>query len=192
MLPKDKSKIKTYYQKNRKHIRKKATEYYQKNKEIIKLKSKKYYEENKEKIKKYRESIKDKKSKYMKKYRKIHKEEIRISKKLYRQNRLKNDFNYALENKIRKRISKAIKNEYKNTSTKNLLGGDIKIIKNHLETQFTKGMSWENHGRFGWHIDHIKPCCSFDLSDPEEQKKCFHYTNLQPLWWQDNLRKAKK
>jgi len=51
-------------------------------------------------------------------------------------------------------------------------------------------MSWDNYGYRGWHIDHIRPCASFDLTDPEQQRECFHYTNLQPLWWQDNLRKG--
>ena len=53
-------------------------------------------------------------------------------------------------------------------------------------------MSWDNYGTHGWHIDHIRPCASFDLSDEEQQKICFHYTNLQPLWAEDNLKKSKK
>jgi hypothetical protein len=48
-------------------------------------------------------------------------------------------------------------------------------------------MTWNNHGK--WHIDHIIPCCAFDLADPEQRKRCFHYTNLQPLWAQQNFRK---
>jgi hypothetical protein len=51
-------------------------------------------------------------------------------------------------------------------------------------------MTWENHGKFGWHIDHIIPCASFDLTDLEQQKKCFHYTNFQPLWWRENILKS--
>ena len=51
-------------------------------------------------------------------------------------------------------------------------------------------MTWENHGQYGWHVDHIKPCALFDLTKIEEQKKCFHYTNLQPLWWRDNIKKS--
>jgi len=53
-------------------------------------------------------------------------------------------------------------------------------------------MSWNNYTYIGWHVDHIKPCCQFDLSKPEEQAKCFHYTNLQPLWAEENLTKGKK
>lgn len=51
-------------------------------------------------------------------------------------------------------------------------------------------MSWENHNQWGWHIDHIIPCISFDLTNPKEIKKCFNYKNLQPLWWFDNLSKG--
>ena len=58
----------------------------------------------------------------------------------------------------------------------------------HIAGQFSDGMSWGNMGE--WHIDHIRPCASFDLSDPEQQRECFHYTNLQPLWAEDNLAKS--
>ena len=51
-------------------------------------------------------------------------------------------------------------------------------------------MTWQNHGKFGWHIDHINPCSRFNLSDIEQQKQCFHYSNLQPLWWWENLKKS--
>lgn len=60
----------------------------------------------------------------------------------------------------------------------------------HLENLFVEGMSWGKHGE--WHIDHIKPCISFDLTIPQQQKECFHYTNLQPLWAKDNLVKSNK
>ena len=62
-------------------------------------------------------------------------------------------------------------------------------LKKHIEIQFKEGMSWENHSLNGWHIDHIIPCASFDLTDPDQQKKCFHYTNLQPLEKIENIKK---
>jgi hypothetical protein len=73
-----------------------------------------------------------------------------------------------------------------------LFGCTVSELNLHLEKQFKPGMTWDNHAKFGWHIDHIIPCASFDLTKLEEQKKCFHYTNFQPLWWQDNLHKKDK
>ena len=67
-----------------------------------------------------------------------------------------------------------------------------KELKEHLEKQFKEGMSWENYGFYGWHIDHILPLSSFDLTKAEEQKKAFHYTNLQPLSAKENLQKYSK
>jgi len=60
----------------------------------------------------------------------------------------------------------------------------------HIEKQFKPGMNWENYSLYGWHIDHIRPCASFDLTKEEEIQKCFHYSNLQPLWAEENLKKA--
>lgn len=60
----------------------------------------------------------------------------------------------------------------------------------HIERQFTRGMSWENYGK--WHVDHIRPCASFDLTDQEQVKQCFHFSNLQPLWGADNMAKSDK
>ena len=62
----------------------------------------------------------------------------------------------------------------------------------YLERKFQPGMTWRNQSRFGWHIDHIKPCSKFDLSDPIQQKICFNYKNLQPLWAEENIRKSNK
>lgn len=97
---------------------------------------------------------------------------------------------YKLGITIRGRIHKAIKKNSKSSSTRDLLGCSIKHVRKHLESQFKDGMTWNNHGINGWHIDHIIPCASFDLSDPLQQKKCFHYTNLQPLWAIENLIKS--
>lgn len=73
-----------------------------------------------------------------------------------------------------------------------LLGCTVEQLRRHIEQQFKPGMTWENKGQFGWHIDHRKPCASFNLRDPLQQKECFHYTNLQPMWWRDNLLKRDK
>jgi hypothetical protein len=98
------------------------------------------------------------------------------------------DTNFRLVYLLRGRIRTAIKKGCKSAQTMELLGCSIEEVKSHLESQFTEGMTWDNHGE--WHIDHIIPCASFDLTDPEQQKKCFHYTNLQPLWASENISKG--
>ena len=79
----------------------------------------------------------------------------------------------------------------KAAKTEELLGCSIIEARVHLEAQFQKGMNWDNHGE--WHIDHIRPCASFsDLTKKEQQLEVCHYTNLQPLWAADNIRKSDK
>ena len=73
-----------------------------------------------------------------------------------------------------------------------LIGCSIPKMRKHLEKKFKKGMTWQNHGRYGWHIDHIRPLEKFDLSDPKQQLIAFNYKNCQPLWWRENLEKANK
>ena len=97
-----------------------------------------------------------------------------------------------IKHNLRTRINLVLKGKIKSGSSIDMLGCDVKFFMQHIENKFLPGMTWENHSRQGWHIDHIIPCSSFDLSDPKEQKKCFHYTNLQPLWAKDNLRKSDK
>jgi hypothetical protein len=107
----------------------------------------------------------------------------------YHQNRRKNDIRYRILCNLRSRLIGGIKGNFKQSTTIELLGCSIEKLKQHLESKFKPGMSWSNYGK--WHIDHIKPCARFDLSKPNEQKKCFHYTNLQPLWAEENLKKNK-
>lgn len=71
-------------------------------------------------------------------------------------------------------------------------GCSMDFLVKYLEQRFELGMTWDNYGLYGWHIDHIKPCASFDLTKKSEQKKCCHYTNLQPMWAEDNIRKSDK
>jgi len=80
----------------------------------------------------------------------------------------------------------------KSAKTTELLGCTIEEARDWLEMLWEPGMSWSNYGRKGWHIDHVEPCSSFDLSDPSQQRKCFHFSNLSPLWWYDNLSKHSK
>lgn len=92
---------------------------------------------------------------------------------------------------IRGRILKALKNRStkKTNKTEELIGCTLDFYMGWIESKFVEGMSWDNHGK--WHIDHVKPCNTFNILDVEEQKKCFHYTNCRPLWAEDNLRRPK-
>lgn len=181
--------------------------YREKNKETIKENHKKHRDTNKEKMierwKEYRERDGYKEMRHEKyeqnkveilRQQKIYynknKEWITKRHIQYTRNRRKNDPLFRCLDNLRCRLYKAIKFNVKSQRTKELLGCSGEELKEHLEQQFEVGMSWGNHGNKGWHIDHILPCVSFDMSLPEEQKKCFHYTNLQPLWWYDNLSKG--
>jgi hypothetical protein len=110
--------------------------------------------------------------------------------RLYRKKRCVTDINYKLRRVLRKRFKETIKNQYRKGLFVKALGCSVEYFKTYLESKFEKDMSWDNYGFRGWHIDHIKPCCSFDLTKTEEIEKCFHYSNLQPLWWRDNLSKG--
>ena len=90
---------------------------------------------------------------------------------------------------MRSRVYKAMKrySSRKSKKTMEYVGCDAETLRKHLESQFLPLMTWKNQGK--WHIDHRKPCASFDLSIESERHKCFHYTNLQPLWGPDNMSK---
>lgn len=130
--------------------------------------------------------FKDQKAKYDKKYRKDNKERIAKYKKDWERRNRNNPINRIKRN-LRRRLLHALKGNLKSNNTFYLLGCSTEEFKKYLEGLFLEGMSWDNYGQFGWHIDHIKPCHKFDLSKEDQQKECFHYTNLRPLWWRDNL-----
>lgn len=166
-----KKHAKLYQTKYKDQLILKSKKYYELNKNIINQKSRQYYQDHKEKIiiqhKNYDSST-------------------------YEYNRRQNDINFRLRKNIRSRIKSAIINQAgkKAKSTIDLLGCSIEECRNYIESLFQEGMTWKNYGE--WEIDHIIPCASFDLTNQEEQKKCFHYSNLQPLWWLDNSKKGDK
>lgn len=200
-----KERMAKYYLANREKILEQKKEYYRTNIERIKEKDRKYYQKNKiihnEKNKVYHlnniDKIKQRKKEYyqenkiiINKRRSIYDKQNRekINKAIYK--KYYNNINFRMAQTIRTRIRNAIKRNSKKTNTFNLLGCDIKTIKRHLELKFKDGMSWKNYG--DWEIDHVIPCNYFDLSKEENQRECFHYTNLQPLWKEDNLKKGAK
>lgn len=92
-----------------------------------------------------------------------------------------------LKTALRTRIYKALHGIAKSQKTLKLLGCSHEQFRAYMEAQFLPGMTWGNHAHDGWHLDHIRPCASFDLTQPEEQAACFHYSNLRPLWAHDNM-----
>lgn len=91
---------------------------------------------------------------------------------------------------LRVRIYQALKECIKEKTTEQLTGCSFEYLKSHLENLFKPGMTWDNYGE--WEIDHILPCVSFDLTITANQEKCFHYSNLQPLWGIENRSKGAK
>lgn len=103
-----------------------------------------------------------------------------------------NNVEFRTKKRLRGRIYVALKRGVKSQGTMELLGCIIEQFKSHFQSLFTEGMNWDKYMKGEIVIDHIKPCASFDLTMPEQQKECFHYTNMQPLWELDNLKKGAK
>ncbi len=174
---------KKYRENNKNKIKKSNKRYYENNKEVLNKISQKYYKNNREKFKEI-----------SKEYYKNNKSAINK----YYKNKRKTDILYKLSSILRIRLNTAIKKNYKSGSAVKDLGCSINKLKHYLEKQFylhpktNIEMTWENYGLFGWHIDHIKPLCSFDLTDRKQFLEACNYTNLQPLWIEDHNVKTTK
>lgn len=116
-------------------------------------------------------------------------EKVKSYNREYSKKRRSTDLNFKIRGSLRNRLKLAIKKEFKKSSCVELLGCSIEHFKKYMESKFSESMTWENYGE--WHIDHIKPCCLFDLSSQEAQRICFNYKNLQPLWAKDNILKGR-
>jgi hypothetical protein len=125
-------------------------------------------------------------------YRKLNRRQIQNTMNKYEKVRKQIDPGFKLSKTLRSRVGSALKamKTSKHMNTMKLTGCDIKYLKKHLETLFEPNMTWKNHGK--WHIDHIIPCSSFDLTDKVQQQMCFNWRNLQPMWQIDNLEKSGK
>lgn len=130
-----------------------------------------YYQENRQKIKQYKQKRK------------------RI-RRMQENQRRKTDLNFKIRKNLRTRVWHAIKTKKPGSAILEL-GCTVEQLKFHLQDQFQPGMSWDNYGLHGWHIDHIKPLANFDLTNSQQFSEACRYTNLQPLWAEDNLRKNK-
>jgi hypothetical protein len=186
--------------------------YYQKNKELMKAQARDFYKKNKEKqnakARLYRKNNKEQINAKIRLYHKVNKEQIKFRARLqYEKNKKQinakkrewwrirriNNPQTKLTDILRNRVYSALKaqNTTKNKKTELLIGCSVIECKKYIENLWLPGMNWSNHTVKGWHIDHIRPCNTFNLIDPEQQKQCFHYTNLRPLWSIDNLSRPK-
>lgn len=142
------------------------------------LKDREWRQKNTDKVKAYRDNPEAK-------------EKRRLYNRLHSRKKNATDISYRIVKNLRSRIGFALKrNIKKSETTKSLLGCSVDFFKKYFQDKFTDSMTWDDFMNGDIHIDHIKPCKEFDLTKPEEQKECFHYKNLQPLWWYDNLKKG--
>ena len=161
------------------------SEYREKNKERMTEYNKKYWvktkEERTEKHREWKDKNRDRVNEYKRKYQ-------RIWEKFQR----KTNPQFKITKNLRCRLYTVLKEQdvIKTQRTLDLIGCSIDFLKDWLESKFKEGMTWENYGE--WHIDHIKPCIKFNLSDEDQQRKCFNYKNLQPLWASENTSKGCK
>jgi len=165
---------KEYQDNNYEHLKRKKQEYIEKNQEILKAKKKIYRDVNKERLNaKQREYYRNPK----------------ILKKL--KDRYRRDPVRRINNSMSCGIRQAIKKQKAGLHWESFVNYTIEDLITHLESKFKLGMTWNNYGKYGWHIDHIVPKTAFNITsnDCEDFKKCWSLNNLQPLWWIENLRK---
>jgi len=156
---------------------------------ILNQKSKEYQETHKEEKKEYDKNYRLENIDKINSYLEDNKDMINKRSNIYSKNKRKVDINFKISQSIRNRIGKFL-NRDKSYSSVTELGCSINELRNHLESKFLDNMSWDNYGK--WHIDHISPLSKFDLTKPDEFKKACHYSNLQPLWALDNIKKSNK
>jgi len=192
----NKERRRKLYLENREERIKKVMDYYWNNLEKSRERNRKQHWKHRDKKLKYNDTYyiknKEKLLAYKKIYAQENKAEIRVKKRVNSLKRYHNDPNYKIKHTIRRAVLSALKGRDKSQSTLDFLGCSIEYLWEHLESKFTVGMTKQNHGRYGWHVDHKIPCASFDLTCPVQQSACFHYSNLQPLWARDNLKKGAK
>lgn len=165
--------MKKYREENKNEIKRKARETYKNNSEVRTKQlaaAKLYRQNNKEKLKKYHQANRERHNELQRERRK--------------------NPNRKLAADLRSRLA-AVIGRKKSKSALELVGCTVEELRKHIESQWLPGMSWSNHTKKGWHIDHIRPVTTFDLTKPDQLLECFHYSNLRPLWYLDNLSRPK-
>jgi hypothetical protein len=121
-------------------------------------------------------------------WKKSNREKVLETTKKWQKNQRENNTHYAVAHSLRTRINQAIRSDYKAGSAVRDLGCSVEEFKKYIESKFEPGMTWENRGRWGnvWHIDHIKPLATFDLTDRRQFVEACNYQNMQPMWCVEN------
>ncbi len=159
-----------------------TTRWKQINPDRIKESGRNYYQKNRNRILNYaakqrnRDDFKEKNRNYQREWARKQRQRLEV----------------RILGRLRSRIYTAIRSNggKKFHNTEKLIGCDIEFLKWYIESRFTEGMSWDKLVNGEIHIDHHIPCAEFDLTDETQQKQCFYYSNLRPMWWLDNLHKA--
>lgn len=180
-----------YYHAHKTELSEYKKKHREKNRERDALQQKEWREKNKEHCVAYRKNYNEKNRakvyKRQKNYVQANAEKLRAWRREYYRDVLKGDVDFKIRANLRRRLYGVLRGEEKHKRTLELLGCSLQEFKDHLEKRFTEGMTWANYGE--WHIDHIKPLASFDLTIPEELEKAGHFSNMQPLWASENCRK---
>jgi hypothetical protein len=184
-----------YNKANREGQYQKHKKYVEKNKQRIDAWNKRYWEEHRVEKKAYNAEYRSKNrdtllahQRAAKTWRAPHR---RAAQRKYEAEQMESNPQFHLKHCLRSRIRVALRGIRKSASTPTLVGCSVEYLKKYLESQFKPGWSWENYGS-AWTIDHRRPCDAFNLLDPNEQRACFHYTNLRPLDRIENIVKGTK
>ncbi len=181
MVGMDKTKIKlrsqSYYKTHSEAIKRKVSDYQKVNREKCNLRKKLWVAKNKERVKasKARWSLKNP-----------------DFKRQWIFNKRRNDVGFRILCSLRHTLWRTRSTKKRSKSCEKMLGCSLEDFRIYLESKFEVGMTWENYGKYGWHIDHIVPCALFDLTREEHRKRCFHFSNLQPMFAIKNQKKAAK
>ena len=183
---------------NKKEISEKRKAYHAANAEKVRERQRQRYWSNLEKYrllnKKSAKKNRSKNTARERDWRKKNKDKVRGYHLRHVKKKLLEDDLFRLQQNVRTRICSVLAKSFvsKDSRTLTFVGCTAAELRQYLQSKFLPGMTWDNRGRHGWHIDHIIPLSKFDLADPEQQASAFHYTNLQPLWAVDNLRKSNR
>lgn len=195
-LDQDRARTRAYYHANKEKRKQDWQEYYAANSERLKEKARARRIEKREAVaiynrEYYQSDIENQRARAAA-WKSANPDKARAFNARYYVRRRHTDPDFKLLTTLRNRINVALRfsGTRKSAPTADIVGCSIPELKAHLESQFLPGMSWSNHGK--WHIDHIKPCALFNLTDPAQQSECFNYKNLQPLWAIDNIKKGAK